>query len=341
MSEFQFLKFITKTAVDLHSNDDIKTSEDLVEWLRSGLVQNLGIWGLFFSLVLIGTFWLWRNWKEVNELPGVSWLVSRVSVKQLPKATANTFSIGVADLEEDPAGEMKRLIVETLKEFPGIHVMPVPRLIVSDGNGQIHGIKGGHENARILLEQTRANALIWGTVLRHDARTIPKLYWTVKQARVGENTGKRYSPTTQDLILPQMFWEDLAEILSLVVVEGYAEFSKLEGHYYADKLAPFIERVKAGIARGIQQESLTGEALARALFVLANSSYEYGLQAGDNATLIEAVTAYRAALEEWTRERVPLQWAGTQNNLGSALQTLGKRGIISSPSVICSSQFVL
>ena len=65
--------------------------------------------------------------------------------------------------------------------------------------------------------------------------------------------------------------------------------------------------------------------LARALFVLANSSYEYGLQAGDNATLIEAVTAYRAALEEWTRERVPLQWAGTQNNLGSALQTLGKR----------------
>ena len=29
----------------------------------------------------------------------------------------------------------------------------------------------------------------------------------------------------------------------------------------------------------------------------------------------EAVAAYRAALEEWTRERVPLQWASTQNNL--------------------------
>ncbi len=35
--------------------------------------------------------------------------------------------------------------------------------------------------------------------------------------------------------------------------------------------------------------------------------------------------AYRAALEEWTRDRVPLQWAMTQNNLGTALQTLGAR----------------
>ena len=29
--------------------------------------------------------------------------------------------------------------------------------------------------------------------------------------------------------------------------------------------------------------------------------------------------------EEWTRERVPLDWAMTQNNLGNALQTLGER----------------
>jgi len=37
------------------------------------------------------------------------------------------------------------------------------------------------------------------------------------------------------------------------------------------------------------------------------------------------VAAYRAALEELTRERVPLDWATTQNNLGAALQTLGAR----------------
>jgi len=37
------------------------------------------------------------------------------------------------------------------------------------------------------------------------------------------------------------------------------------------------------------------------------------------------VAAYRAALEEWSRERVPLDWAATQNNLGTALLALGQR----------------
>ena len=37
------------------------------------------------------------------------------------------------------------------------------------------------------------------------------------------------------------------------------------------------------------------------------------------------MAAYRAALEERTRERVPLDWAMTQNNLGTALRALGER----------------
>jgi len=46
---------------------------------------------------------------------------------------------------------------------------------------------------------------------------------------------------------------------------------------------------------------------------------------GGTARLEEAVTAYRAALEVRTRERVPLDWAMTQMNLGNALETLGER----------------
>jgi hypothetical protein len=43
------------------------------------------------------------------------------------------------------------------------------------------------------------------------------------------------------------------------------------------------------------------------------------------ARLEEAVAAYRAALEERTRERVPLQWAATEQNLAGALQLLNER----------------
>ena len=41
--------------------------------------------------------------------------------------------------------------------------------------------------------------------------------------------------------------------------------------------------------------------------------------------LEEAVAAYREALKERTRERVPLQWAQTEMNLGNALEALGER----------------
>ena len=46
---------------------------------------------------------------------------------------------------------------------------------------------------------------------------------------------------------------------------------------------------------------------------------ELGERESGTAHLEEAVAAYRAALEERTRERVPLDWAMTQNNLGNAL----------------------
>jgi tetratricopeptide (TPR) repeat protein len=43
------------------------------------------------------------------------------------------------------------------------------------------------------------------------------------------------------------------------------------------------------------------------------------------ARLEEAVAAFREALQENTRARAPLEWAGTENNLGLALQNLGER----------------
>jgi tetratricopeptide (TPR) repeat protein len=65
--------------------------------------------------------------------------------------------------------------------------------------------------------------------------------------------------------------------------------------------------------RGIAQDNL-GTALSA-----------LGDREGGMARLEEAVAAYRDALKERTRERVPLDWATTQYNLGNALSALGKR----------------
>ncbi|MBV8775195.1 MAG: tetratricopeptide repeat protein [Deltaproteobacteria bacterium] len=57
----------------------------------------------------------------------------------------------------------------------------------------------------------------------------------------------------------------------------------------------------------------------------ASALYDQGLDFGDNAALGEAIAVYGEALGLVPRERVPLDWATTQNNLGTALLTLGER----------------
>jgi tetratricopeptide (TPR) repeat protein len=58
---------------------------------------------------------------------------------------------------------------------------------------------------------------------------------------------------------------------------------------------------------------------------LGTALWRLGERESGTARLEEAVLAYRLALEERTRDRVPLRWAMTQNNLGIALRTLGER----------------
>ena len=62
-----------------------------------------------------------------------------------------------------------------------------------------------------------------------------------------------------------------------------------------------------------------------ALNDLGNALQTLGKRVSGTARLEQAVEAYRAALEEMTRERVPLDWARIQMNLGVALRTLGAR----------------
>ena len=50
-----------------------------------------------------------------------------------------------------------------------------------------------------------------------------------------------------------------------------------------------------------------------------------GEQAGDNKALADAARAFRAVLTQFTRDRVSLDWATTQHNLGLALAWLGER----------------
>ncbi|MDQ3775413.1 MAG: hypothetical protein M3461_14215 [Pseudomonadota bacterium] len=68
-----------------------------------------------------------------------------------------------------------------------------------------------------------------------------------------------------------------------------------------------------------------GETRAAYLDRHANALYTQGDEQGDNAALSQAIALYRQLLEARTRERVPLDWAATQNKLDNALWRLGGR----------------
>jgi tetratricopeptide (TPR) repeat protein len=63
----------------------------------------------------------------------------------------------------------------------------------------------------------------------------------------------------------------------------------------------------------------------RLLHAKGNALLEQGEERGDYPALVNAIAAYRGALDQRPRERVPLKWAATQSNLGVALARLGER----------------
>lgn len=67
--------------------------------------------------------------------------------------------------------------------------------------------------------------------------------------------------------------------------------------------------------------------MSRAQFLIrrAGDSYETGRVHGNNLALRIAIETCRLALEDWTRQRLPQQWAAVQSNLAMALCTLGTR----------------
>jgi tetratricopeptide (TPR) repeat protein len=102
-----------------------------------------------------------------------------------------------------------------------------------------------------------------------------------------------------------------------------APATERQGRYLAELLRPVaarLQRLTAALPPGIDAEQR-----GQLWHSLGLAAYRLGEQIGDQGWLKNAIAAYRAALQEWTRERLPLAWAMAQNNLGTALRALGAR----------------
>ncbi|MGQ3685677.1 MAG: hypothetical protein ACUBOA_11835 [Candidatus Loosdrechtia sp.] len=232
----------------------------------------------------------------------------------------------IARLENDHNREQEKLIIDDISEFKGIEVLPLDRVIKLAGPVPEEMEKRGHETALRYLKQSGGDVLIWGKIIRLQDKTVPKLYWT--HVFSGEEVQfERYtSPRHEEFLrLPGVFREDLSKILQLLIATGKTRFDALEGHYVADQLKPFINRVRTLLEKSARRPGWDAKARGATLISLGGALRVLGEQGGRNESLVEAVAMYHEALKEYTRERAPLQWAATQNNLGIALRKLGER----------------
>ncbi len=243
--------------------------------------------------------------------------------RRLPKADPYRFSIGVAHLLNDEQRNVENLIYESLTEFDGIRVLAFDRTIEFDA-GSPESIKNAHIRAKSYLTESGAHAILWGNVLTLQGRSIPKLYWTTLSLSDSMQKGAKYS-FTDDLSLPEVFWNHLKELLFLLVTSQYSRFEEQKGNYLAERLKPFLDRVQSLLERIPTQSDWTPSAIAQAKLIFGRAATTYGEQSGDSKSLSRAVQILRETLQEYTRERAPLSWAMTQNNLGIALSILGQR----------------
>jgi tetratricopeptide (TPR) repeat protein len=266
---------------------------------------------------------IWWNWEDIAKRPGVARLFDWVNERPLPKATAGHLSIAVTHLaHDDKDREHEDLLLDELQHFEveGVEVLPLDRTVDPEEPDR----KKLEAEARGLLRKTGADVLIWGSVIPLSGKSAMRLNWTPARELSGAKASGKYQAQTETIALPPEFWSDLKQILGLLTQSRLTELTfDQPGRYVADKLDPLIKQVRALVQK--KEGVWDAETLAGVQFSLASALELFGEQTGKNDPLAESIAVYRKVLDEWKRERAPLQWARTQTYLGIALVMLGDR----------------
>jgi tetratricopeptide (TPR) repeat protein len=265
---------------------------------------------------------VWWNWDDIAKRPGVEAIFARLNQRAVPTAPAGRLTIAVADLQDDEGRKQEKLLRDELGQFEGVELQFVGRAIEWPvANSESEAKRIAEEKARALLKKTGADVLIWGSVISSSGKSAMRLYWTPARDVTGAKSTSRYQPLTETIALPPEFWNDLKQILGLLSQSRLAEFTDQSENFVANKLKPLIEQVRALVQS--REGVWNPETLAGVRFALATALWDFGEQSGTNEPLDESIELYQKVLDQWTRARVPLQWAQTQNRLGNALARRG------------------
>jgi hypothetical protein len=236
------------------------------------------------------------------------------------------FNVLVARLNGDDANNTnRRHIVRSLRKQPGIAVVTdVRRFAELDAGSDADRVAEVRASVKARLDDTGCDLAIVGDVVAANQA----LYLHVVPASGADATADTYALEAQKLELPQDFGPAFSDALvgTALAAAAPATDSESRATYLVETLRPVRDKLKSTLQA--PPDGLADTMRASLNVSYANTCLTLGEQSGRSEELEDAVEAYRAALEVRTRDRLPRDWATTQNNLGTALQTLarGRRG---------------
>jgi tetratricopeptide (TPR) repeat protein len=231
------------------------------------------------------------------------------------------FRVTMTHLRNDPEMSFSRDTFNELRRLYGdvsgspIEVTWLPCRLAGAAGSADAIRETGEDRASRISRGARSDLVIWGAMAQRRNELELRL------SHREDTTGRVYA--NDDLTFERLLPEEIAALLATKVVE-IAAISDEEAGSWILPLAREILPVTTALVEA-PPAGMDGDALGQIMSAHGRTLYLIGEQGGDNESLDRSIVAYRAALEEFTRERMPLEWATTQMNLGTALWTLGAR----------------
>jgi tetratricopeptide (TPR) repeat protein len=222
--------------------------------------------------------------------------------------------VAIAHLEGDDGHKVEGQLRDALAKMdPRLHVTPVILNRTITLKGRTQGM--AHLDALTSVTDVRVESLIWGGVKGAPSPAVGPLYDT--EFSDYPQFGGGYLPG--DFKLPELPPDDLVKVLRLVIATDSAEFMSVNRIKFGDALVPLIGEAREMLNDHSKTAGWSSDTRARANLVLGMATRFSGVELKSKDSLNASVEYIQHALDDWTHDRDPLEWAMAQRNLGRTL----------------------
>ena len=222
--------------------------------------------------------------------------------------------VAVAHLEGDDGQKIQTQLYNSLAKMDTrFYISPkiVSRAIAVSGRS----LDAAHNEALTLATDAEAESLIWGRVNTATHPAVGPLYATRFSGH--PEFGGAFLPA--DFQLPELPPDDLCKVLRLTVATDSAEFMLRYEIKFGDALEPLIHDVRSIVDDSGKTAQWSPDTRARMNLILGVANRTSGTDLKSRDSLDLALAYFQRALDDWTRDRNPLEWAMTQRNIADTL----------------------